>query len=249
MTDNNLEEKKQELEKHPKQDFQVERLAFFSDAVFAIAITLLIVEFKVPHITDSSTVSDVLKQLYDLKFNFIAILFSFLIIANFWIDHHLLFKHIHNYNKQIIIANMFVLLPIIFFPFTTTFVAECFGSFNFTEHSESLNLAEYSGRVDMVMISLGLRLFSLNIFIAALAIYIFYWVAIVKYKEMSFKMATQDKIKFVPFSLFRIAFFSVLFVVTFITNNPLFVDLAMLIVIVLYRIFKKRLVGKIDTGN
>jgi len=209
-------------EKHPKQDFQVERLAFFSDAVFAIAITLLVVEFKVPHIT-GSTIEDVLKQLYDLKFNFIAILFSFFIIAVFWANHHLLFKHIHNYNNQIIIANMFVLLPIIFFPFTTTFVAECFG------------------RITPDFMTLGFRIFSLNVFIAALAIYIFYRIAIVKYKEMSYPMAMQDKINFVRGSLFRIVFFAVMFVVTCITSNVFIFDLAMIIVVVLYRILKKRL--------
>ncbi|MCL2651087.1 MAG: TMEM175 family protein [Candidatus Azobacteroides sp.] len=231
MTENNLEEKKQELEKHPKQDFQVERLAFFSDAVFAIAITLLIVEFKVPHITDTSTVDDVLKQLFNLKFNFIAILFSFFIIAVFWTDHHLLFKHIHNYNKQIIIANMFVLLPIIFFPFTTTFFAECDGTLN------------------LDIMSLGLRFFSLNVFIAALAIYIFYRVAIIKYKDMSFKMATQDKIKFVSDSLFKMTFFAVIFIVTFIPNSPKFIFLPMLIVVVSYRLFRKRLKRKINNSE
>jgi len=236
MAEDNLEKQDCKPEKHPKQDFQVERLAFFSDAVFAIAITLLIVEFKVPHITDTSTANDVLKQLSDLKYNFFAILFSFFIIAVFWTDHHLLFKHIHNYNKQIIIANMFVLLPIIFFPFTTTFFAECLGSFNFAEHP---------GNVYFEMLSLGFRIFSLNVFIEALAIYIFYWIAIVKYKEMSFKMSTQDKIKYIPGSLFRIAFFGVLFVVTCFTSNILFLDLAMIIVVVLYRIYRKRLRRKL----
>ena len=240
MTEDNLEEKKGEHEKHPKQDFQVERLAFFSDAVFAIAITLLIVEFKVPHITDTSTVDDVLKQLSDLKYNFIAILFSFFIIAVFWSDHHLLFKHIHNYNKQIVIANMFVLLPIIFFPFTTTFWAECLGSLNFAEHS---------GNVDSEVLSLGLRFFSLNVFFAALAIFIFYWIAIVKYKDMSFKMATQDKIKFVSAALFKTTFFGIMFVITFIPNITIFIILPLLIVAVLYRIYRKRLGRIIDTGS
>lgn len=105
-----------------QQDFQVERLAFFSDAIFAIA--LLIIEFKVLHITKDSTFDSILEQLINLRFNLFALLMSFVLIATYWIRHHLLFKHIHNYNKQIVITNMIVLLPIIFFPFTTGFLAE-----------------------------------------------------------------------------------------------------------------------------
>lgn len=63
--------------KHPKQDFQVERLAFFSDAVFAIAITLLIIEFKVPHISKTSTYDEVLHELLELRVNFISLLLSY----------------------------------------------------------------------------------------------------------------------------------------------------------------------------
>lgn len=54
-------------DKHPKQDFQVERLAFFSDAIFAIAITLLIIEFKIPHITKETTFDNAWEQLVELK--------------------------------------------------------------------------------------------------------------------------------------------------------------------------------------
>ncbi len=124
-----------EHEKHPKQEFQVERLAFFSDAVFAIAITLLIIEFRVPHITKESTFDSVWEQIVELRYNFIALLLSFTLIASYWIRHHFLFKHIHNYNKPVVIANMFVLLPIIFFPFTTAFFAESIDCLLYTSPS------------------------------------------------------------------------------------------------------------------
>ena len=62
--------------KHPKQEFQVERLAFFSDAIFAIAITLLIIEFKVPHVTKESTYAEILGELSELKYNFLALLLA-----------------------------------------------------------------------------------------------------------------------------------------------------------------------------
>ncbi|MFC4233468.1 TMEM175 family protein [Parasediminibacterium paludis] len=186
-------------EKHPKQDFQVERLAFFSDAVFAIAITLLIIDIKVPKITKDSTSETVWVQLVDLRYSFFALLLSFTLIANYWIRHHFLFKHIHNYNRKTLIADMFVLLPIIFFPFTTAF---------FAESSENKQV-----------IILALRLFLLNNILSSLAIYTFYWMAIIKHKEMSFEMAIQEKITFTSDTLFTTIIFLIILLITFITEN------------------------------
>jgi uncharacterized membrane protein len=222
------------VEKHPKQDFQVERLAFFSDAVFAIAITLLIVDFKVPNITVNSTYQEVLRQLFDLKFHFLAILCSFAILATYWYNHHFLFKYIHNYNSKIIIANMFVLLPIIFFSFITNFWAESLVNL--------MNLRSSIENPDIYV--LGFSLFFLNNFFAALAIFIFYWVAIVKYKELSFEMPMQKRIKFISDALFKVTFFGILSVVTLITHNMAFIALTMMIIFVLRKIYIKKLATK-----
>ena len=235
MEQNNLEGQSVDIEKHPKQDFQVERLAFFSDAVFAIAITLLIVELKVPNITANTTYQEVLRQLFDLKYHFVAILFSFGLIAVYWYNHHFLFKYIHNYNIQLIVANMFMLLPIIFFPFTTTFLAESFVSL--------INNANTYFYPDIYL--LGFSLFFLNNFFAALAAYIFYWLATVKYKKLSLEIPIQEKIKFISNGLFRVIFFGVLSVVTLITNISLIILSAMIFVFLSRKIFIKKLAKKL----
>jgi len=189
-----------EPEEHPKQGFQVERLAFFSDAVFAIAITLLIIEFRVPHITKESTFDSVWEQIVELRYNFIALLLSFTLIASYWVRHHFLFKHIHNYNKTIVVANMLVLLPIIFFPFTTAFFAESIENEN--------------------VVILALRFFLLNHILAGLTTYIFYWLALIKHKELSFEITAQEKNKFTSDTLVTTIIFSIVLLVSFTTNNP-----------------------------
>jgi uncharacterized membrane protein len=226
----NQVEQRDNLEKHPKQDFQVERLAFFSDAVFAIAITLLVIEFKAPHITENSTVTDILSQLFDLKYHFFALLLSFILITVYWMKHHQLLKYLHNYNKQIIIANMLVLLPIIFFPFTTTFMAESI--------STTIKIPE-----NATVYFLGLRLFLLNHFFAISASYFFYWVTIIKYKEKSYEMPKHEKIKFTFDSLFGILFFASLFIITLISNNIL--SIYLIVPLLLLRIILRKKIAKL----
>jgi uncharacterized membrane protein len=162
--------------KHPKQDFQVERIAFFSDAVFAIAITLLVIEFRIPEITKDSTYAEVWHQVVALKYKFLSLLLSFAFISSYWMRHHLLFKHIHNYNRQIVVANMLSLLPMIFFPFTTAFFYE------------SLN------NKDVLIIPY--RLFLLNNVVAGLTAWFFYWTVTKRFKGMSFPMEKADQKEF-----------------------------------------------------
>jgi uncharacterized membrane protein len=194
-----LEQSSAEAGKDLKQNFQVERLAFFSDAIFAIAITLLVIEFKPPAVTKSSTFASTLEALLSLKFNLFSLMVSFTLISKYWIRHHFLFRHIHNYNKQLVIANLMILLPIIFFPFTTTFFGESIGN-------------------DSVVI-LALRIFLLNHILAGLTIYFFYWLSVIKYPNCSFPMAEKDKLKFKFDNVFLTIVFIGILVTTILTNN------------------------------
>jgi uncharacterized membrane protein len=182
-------------EKHPKQDFQVDRIAFFSDAVFAIVITLLVIEFKVPHIDRNTNAEELLKELADLKYNFFALLIGFFVVARLWIQHHFMFKYIHNYNPQIIWGSLAMLIPIVFFPFCTEF---------FAESTQNENIVFF-----------GIRIFTLNNFLAMLICLFFYWLCFIKFKEHTYSIPTKEKIKFLADTIFSTLFSLVIFIFTF----------------------------------
>ncbi|MCL2596641.1 MAG: TMEM175 family protein [Paludibacter sp.] len=233
---NSPEKGEENVEKHPKQDFQVERLAFFSDAVFAIALTLLVIEFKIPRITGETTYNDVLKQLFDLKYLFVATLLSFFLISSYWRSHHILFKYIHNYDNKLVIINMLMLLPIIFVPFTTAFFAESFNGLFVNDH---INLNVYF---------LGFRLFIINHFCAALMSYICYWYAFEKHKELSLSMPAKEKLTFRLNHLFSIFFFFIIFIALTI-GSILVLDTAIWVVIIPWIIIRRKLTKKLIDGE
>ena len=78
------------LEPEEKKEFQLERIILFSDAVFAIAITLLVLEIKVPEI-EGHTDIDLLNTLLHLTPKFIGFFVSFFVIGQNWVVHHKLF--------------------------------------------------------------------------------------------------------------------------------------------------------------
>lgn len=112
-----------------RKEFQLERLILFSDAVFAIAITLLIIEIKIPEVPwEKATDHLLLEKLVELIPKFIGFLISFLLIGQYWRVHHRLFGFVTNFNDRLIWLNIFFLLAIVLMPFSTGFYSEYTGA-------------------------------------------------------------------------------------------------------------------------
>jgi len=100
------------------------RVEMFSDGVFAIAITLLILEIKVPPIDSIHSINDLVKALVHLWPSFFAFIYSFGGILIQWIIHHNTFNHLDKTSRTFLYANGFLLLTTVFFPFPTALLAE-----------------------------------------------------------------------------------------------------------------------------
>lgn len=100
------------------------RVEMFSDGVFAIAITLLILEIKVPPLHSVHSVNDLVNGLIHLWPSYFAFSYSFGGILVQWIVHHNTFNHMYRTSRPFIYANGFLLLTIVFFPFPTALLAE-----------------------------------------------------------------------------------------------------------------------------
>jgi len=96
---------------------------FFSDAVFAIAITLLVLEIKLPHLGQISE-SELRWQLVQLLPKFIGFIISFFIIGKMWVEHHRIFTYLRNYDMGLLWRNLIFLLSVAFVPFPTAFFSE-----------------------------------------------------------------------------------------------------------------------------
>lgn len=105
----------------------LERLIFFSDAVFAIAITLLIIEVHVPHLPHNSGAEAHLQALAELAPNFIGFFISFAVIGAFWAGHHRAFSMAAHYAPGLVFPNMAMLCAIVFMPFATAYMSGNFG--------------------------------------------------------------------------------------------------------------------------
>ncbi|MBB4098359.1 TMEM175 family protein [Sphingomonas kyeonggiensis] len=105
----------------------LERMAFFSDAVFAIAITLLVIEIHVPHVEAPYTDAGFLKALAQLIPNFIGFFVSFFAIGLFWIGHHRAFNCARHWSPALFGPNLLLLSTIAAMPFFTAFASDYYG--------------------------------------------------------------------------------------------------------------------------
>jgi uncharacterized membrane protein len=104
---------------------ETSRIEAFSDGVFAIAITLLVLDIHVPEIKgDQSLLTALLKQWT----NYLAFLVGFFTILICWINHHVMFEYIHKANSTLLMLNGLKLLVISFTPFVTAVLSKYIGT-------------------------------------------------------------------------------------------------------------------------
>jgi len=93
----------------------MERVVFFSDAVFAIAMTLLIVELRVPEVSGS----DLGPALADLVPGYLTFMLSFIVVGLVWMSHHRKFRAIIRYDQNLMRLNLLLLLFVASLPLPT----------------------------------------------------------------------------------------------------------------------------------
>jgi uncharacterized membrane protein len=100
------------------------RTEAFSDGVFAVAITLLVLSFQPPTIHSSLTDRALLDSLPGQLPMIIAFVTSFATIGIMWINHHRLFSHIKRSDTGLLLLNLLLLLLIVFIPYPTALLAQ-----------------------------------------------------------------------------------------------------------------------------
>jgi uncharacterized membrane protein len=107
------------------------RLEFFCDAVFAIALTLLIIDIKIPSTAKINNTGEFWLALKDILPSIYAFLLSFIIILITWVNHHGSLKLVNKSSAAFMFANGFMLLTVVFIPFPTALM----GKYLLTDHS------------------------------------------------------------------------------------------------------------------
>jgi uncharacterized membrane protein len=119
------------------------RVEAFSDGVFAIAITLLILEIKVPP-AGAGPLGAMLARQWP---SYVSFVISFMFIGIMWVNHHRLFTHIRRCDNGLLLANLLLLLGVTFVPFPTAVLAA-----HLSDSEERVAVAFYSGTYVLIAI-------------------------------------------------------------------------------------------------
>jgi uncharacterized membrane protein len=103
---------------------ELDRLIFFSDAVFAIVMTLLVLEIRVPDVPSDVAAQEVPGLVFELWPKIFSYVLSFLVIGLYWIGHHQTFRYVRSYDRTLLWLNLVFLLSISFIPFPTDLLGE-----------------------------------------------------------------------------------------------------------------------------
>ena len=108
----------------PEDSLGLERIVFFSDAVMAIAITLLAIDLKPPSIDPSQAITELPKLLRAMSPSFMTFFISFVVIGIYWISHHRYFGYMRNYDTRLMLLNLVFLFFIVCMPFLANLLGQ-----------------------------------------------------------------------------------------------------------------------------
>jgi uncharacterized membrane protein len=110
-----------ETRRRDENEVEFSRIVAFSDGVFAIAITLLVLNLRVA----SGLNGDQLwHAIWDLRQNFLAFGISFAVIGRFWVIHHRFFAEVRAFDSRLLALNIFYLAWIVLIPFSSQLLGE-----------------------------------------------------------------------------------------------------------------------------
>lgn len=102
--------------------FSTHRLDAFSDGVFAIVITLLVLELRVPEVSGEHISQELRQGLIELLPKFISFVVSFFYISIYWVNHHQLFHELKSSDRRLFWLNCLFLMCLTFIPFPTALI-------------------------------------------------------------------------------------------------------------------------------
>jgi uncharacterized membrane protein len=128
--------------RYSRDSVEFGRALAFSDGLFAIAMTLLVVAIAVPNLEDGDSIHDMADALNDLTPDFISFFISFAVIGRYWLAHHQFVSHLEEMDQPILGLNLIYLAFIAFLPFPTALLGSYF--------ENPLSIVIYAANVGLV---------------------------------------------------------------------------------------------------
>ena len=135
---------------------EIGRVEAFSDGVFGIAMTLLVLDIKVPPPGNGPSLAEALLRQWPGYLSYVT---TFLTVLIMWMNHHKLFRHIHRVNHPFLVLNGLLLMGVTLVPFPTALLAAYIG------HAGERTAAAFVLAFLNVAVSVGLC-FALAVFFA-----------------------------------------------------------------------------------
>ncbi|MES2108206.1 MAG: TMEM175 family protein [Bacteroidota bacterium] len=110
-------------EQEIKKEFQLERVILFSDAVFAIIITIMVLDIRLPEDIRHADAAHVRKAFLELIPKALAYGLSFFLVSKFWLGHLKMFSHLKDYDAKLLTYNLLYLFSVSLFPFAVTLIS------------------------------------------------------------------------------------------------------------------------------